>query len=79
MANIIVYTKTDCPWAIEVIDFLKARGFAFEERDIKTNPDWKKEVEDATGQNKSPTLLIDGAWVMDAGVEDVARALGLLV
>lgn len=75
--SIIIYTKTGCPWAIEAIDFLTQHNLPFEERDILTNPTWREEVEKATGQNKSPTLNIDGVWVLDAGVEDIAKALSI--
>lgn len=77
--SIIIYTKTGCPWAIEAIDFLNHHNIPFEERDIFKNPAWKEEVGKATGQNKSPTLNIDGVWVLDAGVEDIAKALQLTV
>lgn len=73
--NIIVYTKTGCPWAIEVLDFLRVKRLPFEERDILKNPEYKKEVEEKSGQSKSPTLDIDGVIIPDAGVEDVAAAL----
>ncbi|MES2985598.1 MAG: glutaredoxin [Patescibacteria group bacterium] len=73
--KIIMYTKTLCPWAVEAMLYLKKHNIAFEERDILKNPEFKKEVEEATGQNKSPTLNIDGKWVCDAGVEDIAKAL----
>lgn len=72
-----MYTRTDCPWAKKAVDFLNAKNIPFEERDIHTNPAWQEEVEAATGQNKSPTLSIDGVWVPDAGVEDIAKALGI--
>lgn len=75
--HIIIYTKTNCPWAIEAIDFLHKNNIPFEERDIIKNPEFKEEVEKATGQNKSPTLNIDGVWVCDAGVPDIAKALGI--
>jgi len=75
--SIIIYTKTECPWAIEAIQFLTQHNLPFEERDILTNPVWKKEVEEATGQNKSPTLNIDGVWIPDAGIADIAKALGI--
>lgn len=75
--SIIIYTKTACPWAIEAIEFLTKHNIPFEERDIFKNPAWKEEVEKATGQNKSPTLNIDGVWVPDAGVEDIAKALSI--
>jgi glutaredoxin len=72
---IIIYTKTACPWAIEAINFLTKHSIPFEERDILINPSWKEEVETATNQNKSPTLNMDGIWLCDAGVEDIAKAL----
>lgn len=75
--NIIVYTKTDCPWAIDALVFLTENGIAFEERNISKNPEYREEVERETGQNKSPTLNIDGEWLCDAGVEDIAQALNL--
>ncbi|MCX6788163.1 MAG: glutaredoxin [Candidatus Kaiserbacteria bacterium] len=72
---IIVYTKTGCPWAIEVLEYLKVHNVPFEERDILKNPEYRKEVEDKSGQSKSPTLDINGVIVPDAGVEEVAAAL----
>lgn len=75
--KIIVYTKTNCPWAIDALVFLNEKGIAYEERNIVKNPEFRAEVENATGQNKSPTLNIDGVWVCDAGVEDIAKALGI--
>lgn len=74
-----MYTTTACPWAEDAKDFLIEQGIPFEERDMSTNPAWRDEVEDATGQSKSPTLSIDGVWVKDAGVEDIAKALGIEV
>lgn len=73
--NIIVYTKTGCPWAIEVMDYLKKNNFSFEERDVIKNPAYRKEVEEKSGQSKSPTLDIDGIIVPDAGVEEVIAAM----
>ena len=76
--NIIVYTKTGCPWTHEVMDFLTARNLPFEERDIIKNPDYRKEVEVKSGQSKSPTLDIDGVIVPDGAVEEVTLALAKL-
>ncbi|MDE1919567.1 MAG: glutaredoxin [Patescibacteria group bacterium] len=73
--NIIVYTKTGCPWAAAVTAFLTASHIPFEERDILKNPEYWKEVEEKSGQNKSPTLDIDGVIVPDASVEQVAEAI----
>lgn len=73
--TIIVYTKTGCPWATAVLKYLKEKNIPFEERDIIAHPEYRAEVEAKSGQDKSPTLDIDGLIVPDAGVEDVEKAL----
>ena len=73
--TVIVYTKTGCPWTPPVTAFLKENQIPFEERDIFKNPEYRKEVEEKSGQNKSPTLDIDGVIVPDAGGEEVAEAI----
>lgn len=73
--NIAIYKKTGCPWAAAVAAFLKAQDIPFEERDMTRNPDFKREVEEKSGQSKSPTLIIDGEVLPDASVEQVYEAL----
>ncbi|MFN7141708.1 MAG: glutaredoxin family protein [Limisphaerales bacterium] len=73
--NVIVYLKTGCPWAQAVKDLLSERGIQFEERDILTSDSYRREVEEKSGQSKSPTLDIDGTILPDAGVEDVETYL----
>lgn len=73
--NIAIYKKTGCPWAAAVAAFLKAQDIPFEERDITRNPDFKREVEEKSGQSKSPTLIIDGEVLPDASVEQVYEVL----
>lgn len=55
--------------------FLNELNIPYEIRNVTTNPAYGKEVEAVSGQNKSPTLDIDGEILPDASVEDVARAL----
>lgn len=73
--NVTIYTKTGCPWAAGAKAFLKAKGISFEERDMRENPQYKQEAEDATDQSSSPTLNINGQWVPDATLEDIDEAL----
>ena len=73
--NIIVYYKTGCPWAEEVMDMLHEANLPFEERDIIMNPEFRREVQEKTGQSKSPTLDIDGTIIPDASAEEVADHL----
>ncbi|MCG3110631.1 MAG: glutaredoxin [Candidatus Manganitrophus sp. SB1] len=73
--NIAIYKKTGCPWAAAVAAFLKAQDIPFEERDMTRNPDFKREIEEKSGQSKSPTLIIDGEILPDASVEQVFEVL----
>lgn len=73
--NIVVYMKTGCPWARKVTDLLKRRGLEWEEKDMRQNPAYASEAQQQTGQTKSPTLIIDGQVIPDAGVEDVEKFL----
>lgn len=73
--NIIVYTKTKCPWAMEVIAFLQANKIPFEERDMYKNSKYKDEVIAKSGQFKSPTLDIDGHILPDSDVKQVKKYL----
>lgn len=66
-----VYTKTGCPWCKEMIDFLNKNGVKYEEKNVSTNPDFLEQLVNISGQEKAPTLNIDGKIVADAGVEDV--------
>ena len=74
---IIIYTKTGCPWCHTALEWLTEKGYEFEERNVTEHPELFTELEKETGQNKCPSLLIDGVWVLDAGVEDIAKALGV--
>jgi glutaredoxin 3 len=73
--NIIVYFKTGCPFAADVMDFLDEHELPFEERNISVDGEFRHEVEEKSGQSKSPTLDIDGHIIADAGVEEVADYL----
>jgi glutaredoxin len=75
--NIIIYTKTGCPWSAEVMNLLNEKGIKFEERDMIKNPDFQKEVLEKTGQSKSPTLDIDGKMLPDTEAEEVKATLNL--
>lgn len=73
--KITVYRKSGCPWSAAVIGFLNELNIAHEVKNVTSNPVYAKEVEAVSGQNKSPTLNIDGHILPDASVEAVAKAL----
>jgi len=73
--KIIVYRKSGCPWSAAVMGFLDELNIPYETRNMTSHPQYAKELEVKTGQSKSPTLELDGEFLPDAGVEDVAEWL----
>ena len=73
--KITLYRKSGCPWSAAVMGFLNELNIPYEIKNVTTNPAYLMEVEAASGQSKSPTLNIDGTIMLDASVEDVAKAL----
>ena len=73
--KITLYRKSGCPWAAAVVGFLNELSIPHEVRNISVNEAYAREVEQKSGQSKSPTLEIDGKILPDASVEDVAEHL----
>jgi monothiol glutaredoxin len=76
MSNIILYSKTGCPWGDEVRDFLNLKNIPFEEREMLGNPAFKDECIAKSGQWKCPTLDIDGHLLADTDAKAVEEYLG---
>ena len=73
--KVIIYRKSGCPWAAAVLGFLNELAIPFEVRNVSVNDAYLREVEQKSGQSKSPTLDIDGKILPDASVEHVAEHL----
>lgn len=73
--NIIVYTKTGCPWGIDVLRFLSSHNIPFEERNMTDNEIYKAEALEKSGMFKCPTLDIDGHILADSDVETMQAYL----
>ncbi len=73
--KIIIYSKTNCGWAQEIVDFLKSVNINFEERYMLKNPAYKDEVLKKSGQSSSPTLEIAGHILADTDVNQVKKYL----
>lgn len=67
MQNLIIYTKTGCPWCLEVLSFLNEKSIKYEERNVTDNQDYMQEMIDKSGQTKAPTLDLDGEILADVG------------
>jgi thioredoxin reductase (NADPH) len=75
MANILVYTKSGCPWCDDVRAYLKETGLPFEEREVRTTPQYFEEMEKLSGQRKAPVVVVDGEVLADTDREAVEAFL----
>lgn len=73
--NIILYTKTGCPWCRDVLAFLREKKIAFEEREVLASKEYFDELVIKSGQSKTPTLDIDGHILADSDVGQVEAFL----
>ncbi|TSC83460.1 MAG: glutaredoxin [Parcubacteria group bacterium Gr01-1014_17] len=72
---LIVYTKTGCPWCKDVLAFLREKKVAFEEREVRGNPTYFNELRAKSGQDKTPTLDLNGAILADTDKDAVDKFL----
>lgn len=73
--NIILYTKTGCPWCQDVIELLESKNILFQERNCTENKDHFDELVQKSGQFMTPTLDIDGVIIADSDADSVAAHL----
>lgn len=69
--SLIMYTKTGCPWCIDARNYLDEKGVAYEEREVRSNPEFMRELEQKSGQNKTPTIDLDGEILADTDAQAI--------
>ncbi len=77
----IVYTKNGCPWCRDALAFLHDKNIAFEEREVLGNGAYFDELKAKSGQEKTPTLDLDGAILADTdapAIEAFLKQKGVL-
>lgn len=69
--NMIVYTKTGCPWCEGLKEFLNENNVSFEERNVINNEEFMKEMEEKSKQRKAPVVDLDGMIIADTDKDEV--------
>ena len=72
---IIMYTKTGCPWCNGAREYMNSISLDFEEREVTSNTEFMKELEEKSGQTKTPTLDVDGEILADVDKDEIASFL----
>jgi len=71
----ILYVKTDCPWCLEVIEFLSSHGVSYREQNVTEQPGALEEMQKKSGQTRAPTLDWNGQILADFGVDELVPFL----
>lgn len=71
--RIHLYTEPGCGACIEAKSFLQARGIAFEERDVRANPEYLRILEDDLDSCTLPTLVADDTVIAGFDREEYQR------
>ena|SRR6266536_1556074 len=73
----VFYSKTGCPWCNAVRHLLNEHDVAYEERNVRRDPQQRHALEEQTQQAETPTLRIGDEWLVDTDAKAVAKRLRL--
>jgi monothiol glutaredoxin len=73
--EITAYVKTWCGWSEGVRAIMRKYNLPFEEKDIIKNPAFRWEMEQKSGQQLSPCVIVNGTMLADVSGEEVERYL----
>ena len=71
----ILYVKQSCPWCEAAEEKLHELGVAYERREVRSNPEFFKEMREISGQSKAPVLDLNGRILADFGPEELPEFL----
>lgn len=71
----ILYTKHGCPWCHEAVEYLDSHGVSYKLREVTSDQDAMKEMQQKSGQTKAPTLDWHGEILSDFGVDELVPFL----
>ena len=69
--KITAYLKTCCGWSEGVRAVMRKYDLQYEEKDIIANPAFRWEMEQKSGQQLSPCVMVDGIMLADVSGDEV--------
>ncbi len=75
MKKIIIYTTSTCPWCQATKEFLKNKGYEYEEKNVENNQEWAMEMVQKSGQYGVPVIDIEGKIIIGFSPEEIVEAL----
>jgi len=77
MAKIIIFSTPLCPFCQVLKNYLKEKGFVFEEVDVSKDEEKRKELIEKTGKLSLPVTEIDGQLVSGFDKKKIDQMLGI--
>lgn len=77
MSKVIVYSTPTCHFCHMAKDFFKEKGIEFEDFDVSTDLEKRKEMLDKSGQMGVPVLLINGEIIVGFNKPRIVELLGI--
>lgn len=77
MNEVKVYTTPTCPYCQMAKDYLKSRQVDFNEVNVQTDIEGRKEMVDKSGQLGVPVTVANNEYVIGYDVNKINKLLGL--
>ena len=68
--EVIIYTKTRCPFCAKLISILNKRGIKFKEIDFIKNPEYTERIVTRDGNTPAPQVEMPGRIIFDYTTEE---------
>lgn len=69
--SVRLFTKPDCEWCEEAIDWLASNGIKYEVLDVSSNQEARDEMHELTGQTRTPSIDVDGHVLVDFDADEL--------
>ncbi len=70
-SEMVVYVKTGCPWCHQALDYLNREGFTFETVNVLEDRAAYAEMQELSGQKKTPTMTYGDLLLADFGLDEL--------
>ena len=70
-----LYIKRGCPWCTDALEYFSQVGLDLNVIDVRTDPSRMSELQEISGQTKTPTLKNGDFVVADFDVDEFKQAL----
>lgn len=73
--DVVIYTKTTCPYCRDLKAYLDQKGVNYREIDVYANPEAAREIYERAGQEAVPITIIDGDLIVGFDPAEIEEKL----